>query len=121
MLEKFRKNKEEYLQVSPYVNMYEKDNAIVLAVEMPGVEKNSLEVHLDGSQLLVRGKKRRDDIAKEYKSLYQERTLVEYERRFEINTEIDRDSIQAEYADGVLKITLARIQKAQPQKILIQA
>lgn len=120
MLEKFKKNKEELSIVAPYVNMYEKDKDIEIAVEMPGVDKKTLDVHLDGNQLVIQAKKKKEEIAKEYKLLFQERTPVAYERRFEINTEVDREKIQAEYKDGVLKVSLAKSEAAKPKKITIK-
>jgi HSP20 family protein len=84
------------------------------------VDKSALDVNLNGNQLIIQARKKKDEISKEYKSLYQERAPVTYERRFEINTEIDRDSIEAEYKDGILKVTLAKSEAAQPRKITIK-
>ena len=120
MLNKLTKNKEDVRIVAPFVNMYEQDRKIVLAVEMPGADKGSLDVHVDGNQLIIRGKKVKDEIGKEYKLLYQERATVEYERRFEINTQIDREKIDSQYTDGILKIGLAKSEAAQPKKIMIK-
>ena len=120
MLEKLRKNKEDLTVVAPYVNIYEKDRDIVLAVEMPNADKETLDVHLDGSQLVIQARKKKDEIGSEYKPLHQERTRVAYERRFEVNTEIDRDKVSAEYKDGILKVALAKAEAAQPRKITIK-
>lgn len=120
MLDKFTKNKEEIKVIAPFVNMYEQENKIVLAVEMPGVDKTTLDVHVDDNQLIVKGKKGKEDVGKEYKLIYQERIPVEYERRFEINTQIDRDRIEAHYKDGILKIGLTKSEAAQPKKITIK-
>ena len=121
MLEKFKRNKEELPLVSPNVNMYQKDKDTVLAVEMPGADKESLDVHLGGNHLVIKGKKKKEEIRKEYELLHQERPLVEFERRFEINTEIDKESINAEYSDGVLKVSLARSEAVEPRRITIKA
>ncbi|MDD3374110.1 MAG: Hsp20/alpha crystallin family protein [Candidatus Omnitrophica bacterium] len=121
MLEKFRKNKdEEETTVAPFVNIYEKDKEIIIAVEMPGVDKNSLDLNLDGNQLIIQGKKQKEEIGKEYTLLHRERRPVSFERRFEINTQIDREKIKAEYTDGVLKVSLSKSEEAQPQKIVIK-
>lgn len=120
MLEKLRKNKEDITVVAPYVNIYEKNKDIVLALEMPNADKDTLAVHLDGNQLVIQAKKKKDDIGKEYTPLHQERTLVAYERRFEINTEIDREKVDAEYKNGILKVSLAKSEAAQPKKITIK-
>jgi len=120
MLEKLKRKQEDVFVVAPFANMYEKDRNIILALEMPGVDKSTLDVHLDGTQLIIQARKKKDEISQEYKPLYQERSPVVYERRFEINTDIDRGSIEAEYKDGILKVLLAKVEAAQPRKIAIK-
>lgn len=120
MFPKLSKNKEEAAVVAPFVNMYDQDQKIVLAVEMPGVDKATLEVYVNHNELIIKGKKKKEDVGKEYQLIYQERTVDEYERRFEINTQIDSEKIDAQYKDGILKITLARSAAAQPKKITIK-
>jgi len=120
MLERLRKNKEELNVVAPFANIYEKDHSIVIAVEMPGADKNALDVHIDDNQLIIHGRKEQDEVGKEYELLHRERMRVVYERRFEINTKIDRDSIGAEYKDGVLKVSLTKSAETEPKKIAIQ-
>ncbi|HOY10434.1 MAG TPA: Hsp20/alpha crystallin family protein [Candidatus Omnitrophota bacterium] len=120
MLEKFKKNQEQLAVVAPYANIYEQGKDIVLSVEMPGVEKGTIDVNLNGNLLVIQARKMKEEISKEYKPVYQERFPVAYERRFEINTEIDRDAIEAEYKNGILKVSLAKSEAAQPQKIAIK-
>ncbi len=120
MLEKFKRDREELSVVAPFANLYEKGGDIVIAVEMPGVDKDSLALNLDGNLLIIQGRKKKDDIGKEYAPVYRERRLVVFERRFEINTQIDREKIRAEYKDGILKVLLAKSEKAQPKKITVK-
>ncbi len=121
MLEKIKRKQEEVFVVAPFANMYEKDRNIILALEMPGVDKSTLDVRLNGTQLIIQARKRKEEVGKEYKPLYQERSPVAYERRFEINTDIDRGSVEAEYQDGILKILLAKVEAVQPCKIAIKS
>jgi len=121
MLEKFKKNQEDLMIIRPCVNIYEQNNNIILAVEMPNVDKQTLDVNLDNNQLIIRAIKKKDEISKEYHSIHQERSRVGYERRFEINTEIDRDKIEAEYKNGILTVTLAKAEAEQPKKITIKS
>lgn len=120
MLERLKRNKNDTLTVAPFVNIYEKEGQIILDVEMPGADKGSLDVHLEGNQLRIYGRKMKDDIGKEFKMLYQERATVEYERAFELNTEVDREHISAQYNNGILRIELRKAQSALPKKIQIK-
>jgi len=122
MLDKVKlpKREEGSLVVAPNVNIYDHDKDIVLAVEMPGADKNSLGVHLDGQVLTLKGTKKPDEVGKEYQIIHQERQPVEYLRTFELNTDVDREKIRAEYTNGVLKVFLARAEKVQPKMIKIK-
>ncbi|MBU1044030.1 MAG: Hsp20/alpha crystallin family protein [Candidatus Omnitrophica bacterium] len=106
--------------VLPNTNIYDQDKSIVLSLEMAGVDKESLDVNLEGNILRIKATKKKEDIPREYQALYQERQVVEYKRSFELNAEVDREKIEAEYKDGVLKVFLCKAEKAQPKKIAIK-
>ncbi len=117
-----RRNRDdgERLVVQPPVDITETENAVVIELDMPGVQKDALSVELCGDQLVVRGVRKKDKIEEEYTSIYQERYAdLEYRRTFELNTDVDKENISANYQNGVLKITLAKAKEAQPQKIEI--
>ena len=106
--------------LAPHANIYDQGNEVALAVEMPGVDKDSLEVSLDGNLLYLKGRKKKEDVGKDYQIIHQERQGVEYQRVFELNADVDRESLRAEYVNGVLKIFLSKSEKAQPKKIKIK-
>ena len=110
----FHKKNDSVVVVSPDANIYDQDNDIVLTIEMPGVDKGSLDVSLDGNLLYLKGQKKKEEVAKEYSLIHQERQEVEYQRIFELNTGVDRDRVRAEYTEGVLKVFLAKVQKDKP-------
>ena len=116
-----KKNEDNIATVLPKANIFSVNDNIVLAVEMPGVDKSSLDVSLDGNLLTVKGKKKSDSISKGYTIVHQERELVEYKRTFELNTDINRDNIIAKYTNGVLSVTLEKTATAQPKKIEIHS
>jgi len=106
--------------VRPPVDIYETQKEVVLCIEMPGVGKETLNVELQGSNLTIHGLKKKDNIEEKYHALYNERhTAAEYRRDFQLNSEVDRQKITANYINGVLKVTLVKSQEAQPQKIVI--
>ena len=123
MFDKFIGNRaaQNYNQiVRPPVDIYETEKEIVLCIEMPGVSKETLNVELQGSNLTIHGFKKKDNIEEKYHALYNERhTAAEYRREFQLNSEVDRQKITANYINGVLKVTLVKSQEAQPQKIAI--
>ncbi len=124
MLDKFKGNKnkqlEETITVIPVANIYGKDEHIILEVEMPGADKSSLDVSIDGNILQLTGVKEKDKVDKGYELVHQERYAVTYKRSFELSADIDRNDLKAEYVNGILKIYLKKSEKAQPKKIEIQ-
>ena len=106
--------------VRPPVDIYETDREVILNIEMPGVSKDTLNVELQGNNLTIQGKRKKDNIEEKYNALYNERcTSAEYYREFQLNSEVDRQKIIANYLNGVLKVTLVKSHEALPQKIAI--
>jgi HSP20 family protein len=92
----------------PPVDVKETEAAYLLAIEAPGLDADDLDVALDGDSLTVRGHKaeEREDATAAYR--ISERRFGRFERRFPITGDVDRQNIEAQYRDGVLKITLPK-------------
>ena len=106
--------------VRPNADIYETEKEIVLELEFPGIQKESLTVEIEGDSLVISGVKKRDATEEKYTALYQERDIsVEYRREFQLNVEVDHQKISASYQEGVLKIVLVKAQTTQAQKITI--
>jgi HSP20 family protein len=106
--------------IEPIANIYEQDNDFVLAVEMPGVDKSSMDVHIHGDTLRIKAEKKQDDVGKEYQALYRERQAVKFEREFTLNANIDKENLKAEYENGILKVFLSKAKELKPKKIDIK-
>lgn len=104
----------------PVADIFETDAALVLALEMPGVSRESVNVELEGGVLTIEG---RIDFAK-YEGLspvYTEYNVGNYARSFELSSDIDQDRISAELKDGVVMLTLPKAEKAKPRKIKVNS
>ena len=102
----------------PVTDILETDAALVLALEMPGVDRESVNVELLGGVLTIQGQ---IDFAK-YQSLspvYTEYNVGNYARSFELSSDIDQDRIKAELTDGVVMLTLPKAERAKPRKITV--
>ena len=102
----------------PYSDIYETDEALTVAMEMPGVEKKDLDIQVENDVLRVDG---RIDFSK-YKDMepvYAEYNVGHYARSFTLGSAIDREKISANLEDGVLTLTLPKAKHAQPRKIAI--
>src|ERR1700740_3695474 len=102
----------------PPTDIYEAREALTVLVEMPGVEKKNVEISVEDGVLNVRG---RLDLTK-YQgltTLYKEYNGGHYSRRFRISSKIDQNKIGAEIKDGVLSLTLPKIEEAKPRTIRV--
>jgi HSP20 family protein len=102
----------------PTTDIFETDAALVVVMEIPGVEKQDVEVSLENDALRVEG---RIDYGK-YEGLepvYTEYNVGHFARSFALSNMIDRQQISAELSDGVLTLTLKKAKAAQPRRIAI--
>ena len=102
----------------PYSDIYETEDALTVVMEMPGVEKQALDIALEHDVLRVDG---RIDFSK-YEGMepvYTEYNVGHYTRSFTLSNKIDQEHISAQLDDGVLTLTLPRAKEAQPRKIAI--
>jgi HSP20 family protein len=100
----------------PPADIYETRDALTVILEMPGVEKNNVDVRVEDGVLNVQG---RLDLSKYQglQPLYTEYNVGHYSRSFQLSSKIDQNSIGAELKDGVLTLTLPKVEDAKPRKI----
>ncbi|MBA4147957.1 MAG: Hsp20/alpha crystallin family protein [Verrucomicrobia bacterium] len=103
--------------VSPEVNIFESKDKYLLEAEMPGVNKDGLEITLEGNELTIVG--HRADEAPSAEVIYRESRLADYRRTFELDPAIDTGRIEAQVNQGVLTLTLPKLEKVKPRKIAI--
>jgi HSP20 family protein len=103
--------------VVPEVNIFETKDGYVLEAEMPGVNKEGLEVTLEGNELTLVGHRHREDTAGE--PLFRERHLTDYRRVFELDPAIDGAKVSAKMEQGILTLTLPKSERVKPRKIAV--
>jgi HSP20 family protein len=99
----------------PYADIYETDDALCVVMEMPGVEKEDINVALENDVLRVDGQ---IDFSK-YEGMepvYTEYNVGHYTRSFTLSNKIDQEQISAQLEDGVLTLTLPKARQAQPRR-----
>lgn len=103
----------------PNADIYETADGLTVVMEVPGVEKQNLDISLENDVLRIEG---RIDFSRYegYEPLYSEYNVGHYARAFTISSKVDTDRISAELEDGVLTLRLGRSKEAAPRKIAIQ-
>ena len=103
----------------PTADIYETQDALNVILEMPGVERGNVDVRVEDGVLNVEG---RLDFSK-YQSLqplYTEYNVGHYSRSFRLSSKIDQSRIGAELRDGVLSLTLPKVEEAKPRAIQVK-
>jgi len=92
----------------PPADMKETDEAHVLAVELPGLRREDVDLSIEGDSLVITGHKSEesDDASATYR--VSERRYGRFERVFPLPLDVDRSRIEAQFRDGVLRITLPK-------------
>jgi HSP20 family molecular chaperone IbpA len=102
----------------PTTDIFETDDALTMAVEMPGVDRNKVDVNVENGVLMIQGQ---IDFSK-YEGLqpvYTEYNIGHYRRSFSLSNRIDQDKISAEMKDGVLTLVLPKAEQAKPRRIAV--
>jgi len=103
--------------VSPRVNITETKEGYLLEAEMPGVNKEGLEISLEGNELTFTG--RRHDEVQNLELVYRESTKRDYRRVFVLDPTIDSAKIEAKMENGVLRLHLPKAEKVKPRRITV--
>lgn len=107
---------------SPPCDVSEADDHYVMTFDLPGVRKEDLKIEASGALLTLSGEKRRQlPNIESYKSQRLERDFGTFKRSFTLPVSIDNSKIEAQYKDGVLQLSLPKVQTAQTRLIEIQS
>jgi HSP20 family molecular chaperone IbpA len=100
----------------PVTDIFETDQALTVVLEMPGVERENINITLENGTLTVEGQinfGKYDGLH----PIYTEYNVGNYARSFGLSSDIDQGRISAELKDGVVRLTLPKAEKAKPRKI----
>ncbi|HZS00411.1 MAG TPA: Hsp20/alpha crystallin family protein [Chloroflexota bacterium] len=100
---------------APRADVYEKDGAIVVKAELPGVKKEDISITLEAGDLVIRGERKAEHEVKEDAYYRMERTYGSFLRRLPLPEGVDPDKVQATYADGVLEVRVPRPAESKPE------
>jgi HSP20 family molecular chaperone IbpA len=111
-------NQARYRAVAPPVDVYENREEFLLVVDMPGVIKEDLRIHLDKGQLTLEA--RRPE-AGNGKYLASEVRSTDYRRAFSVPQGIDVDKVSADLQQGILRVHLPKSAAIKPRQIEVQS
>lgn len=103
--------------LSPAIDIEETDKEYVVCADMPGIKADDISVECSGDMLTISAERKYESGGK--KSNRHERFYGTYQRSFTLPQDIDTESIEANYEDGVLDIHIPKSQQSERKKITI--
>lgn len=102
----------------PPINVFQQGDDVVAIIELPGLDKNNLQIQAKENSIRISGRKAA--AYPENASVHRrERMFGEFDRTLSVPIQLDPDGIKAEYRDGILALFLPRSQRDKPRTIKI--
>ena len=101
---------------APAADVYETESDYLIAMDLPGIDRNALEIDIDDNRLSIKGTR----VVEESNQHRSERPRGKFARSFTVPGSVDQDNIGAEYKDGVLEITLPKRTEQKPKRVEIK-
>jgi HSP20 family protein len=105
---------------APACDIYETDNEIVVMAELPEVKKEDVYVSIENNMLTILGERKFSEEMKKENYHRVERSYGEFMRSFTLPSFVDANKVNAEFKDGVLRVTLAKREEAKPKQIEVK-
>jgi HSP20 family protein len=101
----------------PALDVHEDKDSFVVRTELPGLKREDIEVSLHEDALLISGERKAEAKQEGVEVHRQERYYGKFQRVLTLPTPVAADKIKAQYKDGVLTVTLPKVEEAKPKPI----
>ena len=119
LFDTFRANN-ELVAFSPAVDILEEEDHFLIKADLPGMSESDIDIRVHDGMLLLSGK-RDDERAEEREgSYYRERRHGSFSRQFKLGSNVDPETIEATYNNGVLEVKLPKKEEAKPRQIKVK-
>ncbi|MBC2743584.1 MAG: Hsp20/alpha crystallin family protein, partial [Desulfosarcina sp.] len=104
---------------TPSVDIYETDQGVIIAADLPGVNKEDVLVEVKDNILTLSGERFADPDVQSKNYYRQERTCGNFHRAFTLRAMISPDQIKAKFKNGVLLVEIPRPEEEKPRQISV--
>lgn len=105
---------------TPAVDLYEEKDDIVVKAELPGMEKDNIEVNLSEKRLTIKGEKKEKEEVKKEGYYRAERSYGSFVRTLELPQEVQTDKVKAAFKNGILEIRLPKTEEAKKKETRVK-
>jgi HSP20 family protein len=105
--------------VFPDFNVSDNGDMLFVEAEIPGVQAGDLDISVEGNTLVLRGE-RKPDSPENVSYHRRERVSGRFSKSITLPYEVQADNVEAQYQDGVLRLTLPKAEHAKPRSITVR-
>ena len=115
------KYKDPFVNVrKPFIDIVETDKEVIATVEMPGLNKEDIDVNLTNDRLEISTKTKHEEEKKGKDYIYRERRSGNYYRSIPLPSSIDSDNALASYNNGILEVKMPKIEIKKKTSVKIE-
>jgi HSP20 family protein len=111
---------EDMLTNAPAMDVFQDKDEIVIKAELPGMEKENVEVNLIDHTLTIKGEKKKEDEVKEEHYYRSERSYGSFVRTLQLPADVQADKVKASFKNGVLEVRLPKTEEAKTKEIKVK-
>ena len=104
---------------APDVDIYETEHELVVKADLPDVNPQDLDIHVENNILTIRGERKFENKVKEENYLRVERAYGSFSRSFSLANSVNSEAIKADYQNGVLTLSIPKREEAKPKQIKV--
>jgi HSP20 family protein len=105
---------------APACDIYETDNEIVVKAELPEVKKEDVRVSIENNVITIHGERKFSEETKRENYHRLERSYGAFTRSFTLPSFVDASKINAEFKDGILRVTMPKREEAKPKQVEVK-
>jgi HSP20 family protein len=102
---------------SPACDIYETEHEIVVKTELPEVKKEDIRISVDNNVITIHGERKFSEETKRENYHRLERSYGEFTRSFTLPNFIETGKINADFKEGILRVTLPKREEAKPKQV----
>ena len=104
---------------APAVDIFETEHELVVKADLPDVDPQDLDIHVENNILTIRGERKFEKDVKEENYLRIERAYGSFTRSFSLASTVNSEAIKADYRNGVLTLSIPKREEAKPKQIKV--
>jgi len=104
----------------PIVDVFEEKDDIVVKAELPGMEKDNIEVNLTDHTLTIKGEKKKAEEIKEENYYRAERSYGSFLRTLDLPNEVRADKVKASFKNGILEVRMPKTEEAKTKEVKVK-